>query len=156
MAMGKVIAACGLALLVGWLPGVPTGAGAQEEIRIGAVWGLTGPTAGVSQEGRRGMEMAQDALNKKGILGRKIRVIFEDDKADPAVGVSATEKLITQAKREDDRLHARRLVLREIHEGLPDSAFEVFGESGHMAPVEVPDRVSFALDQLMQRAGMWM
>ncbi|OGL68258.1 MAG: hypothetical protein A3J27_11475 [Candidatus Tectomicrobia bacterium RIFCSPLOWO2_12_FULL_69_37] len=47
-------------------------------------------------------------------------------------------------------------VLREIHEGLPDSAFEVFGESGHMAPVEVPDRVSFALDQLMQRAGMWM
>ena len=98
MAMGKVIAACGLALLVGWLPGVPTGAGAQEEIRIGAVWGLTGPTAGVSQEGRRGMEMAQDALNKKGILGRKIRVIFEDDKADPAVGVSATEKLITQDK----------------------------------------------------------
>jgi large subunit ribosomal protein L17 len=26
------------------------------------------------------------------------------------------EKLITQAKREDDRLHARRLVLREIHD----------------------------------------
>ncbi len=27
------------------------------------------------------------------------------------------ERLITQAKREDDRLHARRLVVREIHDG---------------------------------------
>src|SRR5438045_5631439 len=27
------------------------------------------------------------------------------------------EKLITQAKRDDDRLHARRLVAREIHDG---------------------------------------
>ncbi|MBI4246661.1 MAG: ABC transporter substrate-binding protein, partial [Candidatus Rokubacteria bacterium] len=62
---------------------------AQEEIRIGSVWGLTGPTAGTSQEGRRGMELAQDLINRKGVLGRKIRVIFGDDKADPAVGVSA-------------------------------------------------------------------
>jgi len=28
------------------------------------------------------------------------------------------EKLITQAKRDDDRLHARRLVAREIHDGM--------------------------------------
>jgi branched-chain amino acid transport system substrate-binding protein len=75
----------------------PAGA-ADEEIRLGAVWGLTGPTAGVSQEGRRGMEMAQELLNRKGVLGKKVRVIFEDDKADPAVGVSATEKLVTQDK----------------------------------------------------------
>ena len=46
--------------------------------------------------------------------------------------------------------------MRELHEGLPDSVFEVIEETGHMAPVETPGRVSFALDQLMQRAGMWM
>src|SRR5438477_5232286 len=28
------------------------------------------------------------------------------------------ERLITQAKRDDDRLHARRLVAREIHDGI--------------------------------------
>ena len=78
--------------------GVAPAVAAEDEIRIGAVWGLTGPTAGVSQEGRRGMEMAQELINRKGVLGKKIRVIFEDDKADPAVGVSATEKLITQDK----------------------------------------------------------
>lgn len=80
---------------------VGAAAEAQEEIRIGSVWGLTGPTAGTSQEGRRGTEMAQEFINKKGVLGRKIRVIFEDDKGDPAVGVSAVEKLITQ-----DKVHA--------------------------------------------------
>jgi len=83
---------------VGLAVAPPPARAAEDEIRIGAVWGLTGPTAGVSQEGRRGMEMAQDLINRKGVLGWKIRVIFEDDKADPAVGVSATEKLITQDK----------------------------------------------------------
>jgi pimeloyl-ACP methyl ester carboxylesterase len=46
--------------------------------------------------------------------------------------------------------------MKELHEGLKDSTFEVIEGSGHMAPMEAPDRVSFALDQLMQRAGMWM
>ncbi|MBI4590486.1 MAG: amino acid ABC transporter substrate-binding protein [Candidatus Rokubacteria bacterium] len=97
--MRKMTMAVGLGLLFGSLGMVlPVAWAAEEEIRIGAVWGLTGPQAGVSQEGRRGMEMAQDLLNKKGVLGRKIRVIFEDDKADPAVAVSAAEKLITQDK----------------------------------------------------------
>ena len=98
--MRELRAVMGAALLA--LAAMSWGAGpavaAEDEIRIGAVWGLTGPTAGVSQEGRRGMEMAQELINRKGVLGKKIRVIFEDDKADPAVGVSATEKLITQDK----------------------------------------------------------
>ncbi|MBI1724609.1 MAG: alpha/beta fold hydrolase [Candidatus Tectomicrobia bacterium] len=46
--------------------------------------------------------------------------------------------------------------MRQMHGALPDSTLEVFEESGHMAPVETPERVSFALDQLMQRGGMWM
>lgn len=85
-----------LALLLAGASTPPAGRAAEDEIRIGAVWGLTGPQAGVSQEGRRGMEMAQTLINQKGVLGKRIRVIFEDDKADPAVGVSAAEKLITQ------------------------------------------------------------
>ncbi|HET7875463.1 MAG TPA: ABC transporter substrate-binding protein, partial [Methylomirabilota bacterium] len=99
MSRRGLVGALALALL-GAASAAPAAA-AEEEIRIGAVWGLTGPQAGVSQEGRRGMEMAQELLNRKGILGRKVRIIFEDDKADPAVGVSAAEKLITQ-----DKVHA--------------------------------------------------
>ncbi len=97
MTTARMVAALVLGLgLTAWPVRPPAARAAEDEIRIGAVWGLTGPTAGVSQEGRRAMEMAQDLINRKGVLGRKIRVIFEDDKADPAVGVSAAEKLITQ------------------------------------------------------------
>ena len=98
----RTMAVRALVVAVLIVPGLAPGAwAAEDEIRIGSVWGLTGVAAGTSQEGRRGMELAQDLINKKGVLGRKIRVIFEDDKADPAVGVSATEKLITQ-----DKVHA--------------------------------------------------
>ena len=46
--------------------------------------------------------------------------------------------------------------MRDLHAGLKDATFEVAEGSGHMAPMEAPGRVSFTLDQLMQRAGMWM
>ncbi|MDA1000230.1 MAG: alpha/beta fold hydrolase [bacterium] len=45
---------------------------------------------------------------------------------------------------------------QEIHDGLPDSTLDIIEGAGHMTPIEAADRVSFALDQLMQRAGMWM
>jgi pimeloyl-ACP methyl ester carboxylesterase len=46
--------------------------------------------------------------------------------------------------------------MKELHEGLPDSTFEMIEGVGHMSPLEAPDRVGFCLGQLMQRAGMWM
>lgn len=46
--------------------------------------------------------------------------------------------------------------MRELHEGLPDCTIELIENVGHMSPVEAPEQVSFQLDQLMQRAGMWM
>jgi pimeloyl-ACP methyl ester carboxylesterase len=46
--------------------------------------------------------------------------------------------------------------MRDLHEGLPDSTIKLIGGVGHMSPVEAPEEVSFQLDQLMQRAGMWM
>ena len=98
MRNGRIAMAGVLVLLACLGVGLSAPGAADNDIKVGAVWGLTGPTAGVSQEGRRGMEMAQDLINRNGVLGRKIQVVFEDDKGDPAVGVSATEKLITQDK----------------------------------------------------------
>lgn len=45
---------------------------------------------------------------------------------------------------------------RDIHEGLPDATIDIIEGPGHMTPIEAPEQVSFALDQLMQRAGMWV
>ena len=43
-----------------------------------------------------------------------------------------------------------------LHEGLSDSVIELVEGAGHTTPFECADRVSFQLDQMMQRAGMWM
>jgi 3-oxoadipate enol-lactonase len=46
--------------------------------------------------------------------------------------------------------------MRDLQEGLPDCKIELINGVGHMSTVEAPDKVSFELDQFMQRAGMWM
>ncbi len=46
--------------------------------------------------------------------------------------------------------------MKELHEGLPNSTFDMLEGVGHMSPLEAPEGVSFCLDQLMQHAGMWM
>ena len=43
-----------------------------------------------------------------------------------------------------------------LHEGLSDSVIELVDGAGHTTPFECADRVNFQLDQMMQRAGMWM
>ncbi len=43
-----------------------------------------------------------------------------------------------------------------LHEGLSDSVIELVEGAGHTTPLECADRVNFQLDQMMQRAGMWM
>ena len=48
------------------------------------------------------------------------------------------------------------LAMRNLQEGLSDCKIELIERVGHMSTVEAPDKVSFELDQLMQRAGMWM
>lgn len=55
----------------------------------------------------------------------------------------------------DDRIVPPH-TMEELHEGLPDSTLDMIEGVGHMSPLEAPDRVNFGIDQLMQRAGMWM
>ena len=46
--------------------------------------------------------------------------------------------------------------MRDLQEGLPDCTIKMIYGVGHMSPVEAPEEVTFELDRLMQRAGMWM
>lgn len=70
-----------------------------EPIVIGSIWPLTGTSATTANDGKRGIEIAVDLINSAGgVLGRPIKIIFEDDKGDAKTGVSAVEKLMTQDK----------------------------------------------------------
>ena len=87
---------------------------AQQEIKVGVLYPLTGPGASVGAELRNALELAADIINNgaKGIpdlpfsagkglpnlKGAKIKLVFADHQANPQTGASEAERLITQEK----------------------------------------------------------
>lgn len=87
---------------------------AQQEIKIGVVYPLSGPGASTGAEMKNALELAADIINNgaKGIpnlpfsaggglpnlKGAKIKLVFGDHQGNPQVGATETERLITQEK----------------------------------------------------------
>ena len=94
--------------------GMACGAQAQQEVRIGVLYPLTGPGASVGAELRSALELAADLINNgapgvvdlpfaggKGLpnlKGAKIKLMFADHQANPQTGATEAERLITQEK----------------------------------------------------------
>lgn len=75
------------------------GAGTPAEIKIGSVNPLSGEAATYGQSTKNGMELAVAEWNASGgLLKKQIKLITEDDKADPAEGATVFRKLIEQDK----------------------------------------------------------
>ena len=78
------------------MPGI---ADAQPPIRVGASISQTGPYAAPAQNQLRGYRLCVKHINEKGgVLGRKLELIVEDDRSQPATAARIYEKLITQDK----------------------------------------------------------
>jgi len=74
-------------------------AGAQPPIRIGASLSQTGAYAVAGQNQLRGYQLCVKHTNDKGgLLGRRLELVVEDDRSEPATAVRIYEKLITQDK----------------------------------------------------------
>jgi branched-chain amino acid transport system substrate-binding protein len=72
---------------------------AQEPIKIGVLYPLTGGGAVYGVPAMAGHQLAVEELNAKGgILGRKIESIERDDKLNPASASSTMKELITKDK----------------------------------------------------------
>lgn len=75
----------------------PNRAGQPSEIAIGVFGSLTGGTATFGQSTKSGVEMAVDELNAKGgLLGRKIRLVVEDDQGRPEEAQTVVSKLVSK------------------------------------------------------------
>lgn len=73
------------------------GANANSEFRVGVVVPLSGRNARYGQWIREGLELAASDINSSGgVSGQRIKLFFEDDKADPGQAVSALSNLIGQ------------------------------------------------------------
>jgi len=67
----------------------------QKEIRIGAILPLSGDVAVYGNNTKKGIDLAVEEINQDGgINGKKIRIIYEDSKADPTTGATAMHRLI--------------------------------------------------------------
>jgi len=68
-----------------------------QSVTIGVMTPLTGGAAGTGQAQRAGFELALEEINAGGgVLGAPLRIIIEDTQANPAVGLAAFEKLMTE------------------------------------------------------------
>jgi branched-chain amino acid transport system substrate-binding protein len=86
---GRVVGAALLAIVGGY-----TGASAQKtDICVGAGFVLSGPIAAYGEDGKIGVDIAADEINAKGgVLGRPLKVIYEDTGADRAKAVATYRK----------------------------------------------------------------
>ena len=69
---------------------------AAEELVVGAVLPRTGPSSSVGRDMENGFRLAVEDINARSSLpgGRKIRLLFENDRSDPARAAGAYERLI--------------------------------------------------------------
>lgn len=75
------------------------GAARAQDVLIGAVLPLTGPSASIGEDQRRGMELAVERVNASGgVLGRKLRIITEDSGGRAPTALDAAKKLATVDK----------------------------------------------------------
>lgn len=66
------------------------------EILVGGYGALTGSTATFGQSGKKGYVLALEEINGKGgVLGKKLRLVMEDDQGKPEEAQTVVTKLIT-------------------------------------------------------------
>jgi branched-chain amino acid transport system substrate-binding protein len=93
--------------------GAATSTSAEPEVKIGAIYPLTGPAASTGLEIKNALELAAEMINNgakglnlplaehaglPGLKGAKIRLVFGDHQNNPQVGATEAERLITQEK----------------------------------------------------------
>jgi branched-chain amino acid transport system substrate-binding protein len=93
-------AACAGPLMFGLAACKKGGGGADAtEIVIGEVAALTGGTATFGTSSNAGTRMAIDEINAAGgLLGKKVRLVTEDDQSKPGEASTVTKKLISRDK----------------------------------------------------------
>ncbi|MCY2950936.1 MAG: ABC transporter substrate-binding protein [Planctomycetota bacterium] len=71
--------------------------GSSSEILIGEFASMTGATATFGQSSHEGLMLAVEQVNEKGgVLGKKVKVISEDNRSDANEAVTAVQKLISR------------------------------------------------------------
>src|SRR5437763_6816148 len=92
MAMKRLVVLAAAAIALG-----PTGAQAQEKLKVGVIATLSGPPAVLGQQLRNGFQLAVKNLGGK-LGGREVEVLVQDDELKPDVAVSKARAFVERDK----------------------------------------------------------
>ncbi len=74
-----------------------TTAALAQDITIAVAGPITGPVASIGDQMKRGAEAAAQAINEAGgVLGRKIKIVIDDDACDPKQAVAVANLIVGQ------------------------------------------------------------
>jgi branched-chain amino acid transport system substrate-binding protein len=86
-----------VALLVGAAVATPPAAAAQDTIKIGALYNLTGGMSSIDVPGLNGMKLAAKEINAGGgVLGKRIELLTEDGKTDQTTNANIMSRFVSQ------------------------------------------------------------
>ena len=116
-------------------------AGAQEPIRIGAMYPLTGGGAIYGVPAMAGHQLAIEELNAKGgIMGRKVESVERDDKMNPSAASATMKELITK-----DKVH---IVLGGLSSAVGLGMSEVSKQEKVVYIATIPKTIQMTTDKL--------
>lgn len=136
-----------------------------DTIRIGTFGALTGPGYLYGKLTMNGVEVVFDEVNKAGgVNGRKLQLIREDDRCDPASAITAVQKLIhqeqvfaligggcsnaTYAARETiEKAGIPFVVVASVHDGITTPPAPNIFSMALTSGIESKAQVEFALQQ---------
>lgn len=144
----------------------------KDTITIGSFGALTGPNYLFGKIVMNGTEVVFDKVNAEGgIHGRKLVLVREDDRCEPAAAIAAAKKLIFQdkvfalngggcsnasiaAKDEVAQANVPWLIFASVHDGLTNPPLPTIYTSALTASIESQAQVEFALKSNAKKIAM--
>lgn len=149
------------------VPGVTT-----DTIKIGSFGALTGPGYLYGKLPMNGIDVVFDAVNAAGgVNGRKLELVREDDRCDPAAAIGAVKKLIyedkvfaiigggcsnaTFAAREAlDEAKIPVVIMASVHDGITTPVSPTIFSVALTSTIESQAQLEFAIAQGAKRIGV--
>jgi branched-chain amino acid transport system substrate-binding protein len=143
-----------------------------DKIRIGSFGALTGPGYLYGQLVMNGVEVVFDQVNAAGgVNGRKLELVREDDRCDPASAIGAAKKLIFQddvfaligggcsnatfaAREEIEKAKVPLLVFASVHDGITTPPAANIFSTATTSTIESYAQLEYALKKGAKRIAI--
>ena len=143
-----------------------------DTIKIGTFGALTGPGYLYGKLPMNGVEVVFDEVNAAGgINGRKLELVREDDRCDPAAAIGAVKKLIHQdqvfaiigggcsnatfaAREAIEKAKMPVVIFASVHDGITTPAAPNIFSTALTSTIESQAQLEFALDQGAKRIAI--